>query len=100
MTLHLTEPKIIERGPYNLVGCYAICEGDEEPWGEATEGLVRRLGEIRNRVGDTHRPPVGSIVLCSRSMTDIIIRRRLTRLQKWYSFWGAPQSVVNPRKVS
>ena len=53
MALHLTEPKIIEHGSYNLVGFYAICEGEEEPWGEATEGLVRRLGEIRNRVGDT-----------------------------------------------
>ena len=27
MAFHLTEPKIIERGPYCVVGAYAICEG-------------------------------------------------------------------------
>ena len=31
MALHLSEPRIIERGPYNVVGVYATYEGEEEP---------------------------------------------------------------------
>ena len=53
MALHLSEPKIIERGPYRAVGVYAVCEGDDESWGKATGELIRRQTGIRSRVGDT-----------------------------------------------
>jgi len=53
MGLHISEPRIVERGPYSIVGAYAICRGEEEPWGEASGELDRRREEIRNREGDT-----------------------------------------------
>ena len=53
MALTITDPEIIERGPYCVVGAYAVCRGDEEPWGEAAAAFERRRGEVRNRVGDT-----------------------------------------------
>ena len=53
MTAQITEPKIIERGPYHVVGTYAICEGDDEPWGEASGELDRRKSEVPNRESDT-----------------------------------------------
>jgi hypothetical protein len=52
MAMHLSEPAIIERGPYNVVGMYAIAKADEEPWGEAAAAFEKRRGEITNRVGD------------------------------------------------
>ena len=52
MTLTITDLKIIERGPYCIVGNYAVCEGSNEPWGEAAAAFDRRRGEIKNRVGD------------------------------------------------
>jgi hypothetical protein len=53
MAMETGEPRVFERGPYQVVRVYACCRGDEEPWGEASEGLARRTGEIRDRVGDT-----------------------------------------------
>ncbi len=53
MTAQITEPKIIERGPYHVVGAYAICKGDDEPWGEASQELGRRKAEVLNRESDT-----------------------------------------------
>ena len=48
----LTEPRIIEHGPYRIVGMYAVAEDDEEPWGEAAAAFAARRDEIANRVGD------------------------------------------------
>ena len=55
MALHLSEPTVIERGPYNVVGVYATFEGEEEgpAWGKASRELERKRDEIRNREGDT-----------------------------------------------
>jgi hypothetical protein len=52
MAWHVTEPRVIERCPYIVVGAYAVCEGDDEPWGEASEALSQRKDEVPNRVGD------------------------------------------------
>ena len=52
MALTITDPKTIKRGPYCVVGCYAICEGSDEPWGKAVSAFERRRDEIPNRVGD------------------------------------------------
>lgn len=55
MAYRVTEPEVVERGPYNIVGVYATYEGDNEDpaWGEASQGYFSRAGEVRNRVGDT-----------------------------------------------
>jgi len=52
--LNLSEPKIIERGPYLVVGAYATFEGEDEGpgWSDASEAFYARRGEIPNRVGD------------------------------------------------
>ena len=50
----LSEPKIIERGPYLVVGAYATFEGDDEGpgWSGASRAFYARRDEITNRVGD------------------------------------------------
>jgi hypothetical protein len=55
MPADISEPKIIERGPYSVVGVYASYEGDEKgpAWGEASAELERRKGEVGNREGDS-----------------------------------------------
>ena len=55
MAFSLSEPTIIERSPCNVVGVYALFEGEEEgpAWNIATRELNRRLDEIKNREGDT-----------------------------------------------
>jgi hypothetical protein len=52
VVLRLSEPEVIEHDPYNVVGAYAIRQGEEEPWGEASNAFDRRRHEIRNRKGD------------------------------------------------
>jgi predicted transcriptional regulator YdeE len=53
--LKLSEPKIIEREPYLVVGAYATYEGtDEGPgWSGASEAFFSRKEEIGNRKDDT-----------------------------------------------
>ena len=53
--LELSKPKVIERGPYLVVGAYSTYEGtDEGPgWSGASEVFFARKDEITNRVGDT-----------------------------------------------
>ncbi len=55
MSAEISEPKIIEHGPYCVVGMYAIFQGDREDpaWTEAYTAFMRRKPEVRNRVGDT-----------------------------------------------
>lgn len=52
--LQLSEPTIIERGPYLVAGAYCVYEGDnEEPgWTGAYRYFTARRGEISNQVGD------------------------------------------------
>jgi predicted transcriptional regulator YdeE len=54
MTLTLSEPVIIERGPYQVVGAYGTYMGDDEGpgWAQAFGELSRRQSEISNRVDD------------------------------------------------
>jgi hypothetical protein len=52
MALTITEPEIIERGAYCVVGSYAVCEGDDEPWGDAMAAFGARREDISNRKGD------------------------------------------------
>ena len=52
MGAEITEPQIIERGPYLIVGAFADSKDGDEPWGEASEELDRRKGEIQGRVSD------------------------------------------------
>ena len=53
--LKLSEPRIIEREPYLVVGAYATFEGqDEGPgWSGASKTFYARRKEIANRVDDT-----------------------------------------------
>jgi hypothetical protein len=53
--LNLSEPKIIERGPYLVVGAYATFEGDDEGpgWSGASRAFHALRDGIPNRVGDT-----------------------------------------------
>jgi hypothetical protein len=53
--LTLSEPRIIERGPYLVVGAYCTFEGDDEGpgWSGASEAFSARRGEITNRRDDT-----------------------------------------------
>lgn len=53
MAAQITEPTMIDRGPCHVVGAYALCEGDDEPWGDASSELDRRKAEVPNRVYDT-----------------------------------------------
>jgi hypothetical protein len=50
----LSEPKIIERGAYLVVGAYATFEGDDEGpgWSAASKAFYARRSEIANRVDD------------------------------------------------
>ena len=52
MGAEIIEPQIIERGPYLIVGAFAESKDGDEPWGEASEELDRRKGEIQGRVSD------------------------------------------------
>jgi predicted transcriptional regulator YdeE len=54
MTLTLSEPVIIERGPYQVVGAYGAYVGDDEGqgWAQAFSEFSRRQAEIGNRVDD------------------------------------------------
>jgi len=52
--LELSEPKVIERGPYLVVGAYATFEGEDEGpgWNGAAKAFYERRGEIANAIGD------------------------------------------------
>ncbi len=52
--LHLSEPRIIERGPYHIVGFYSEYQGENEGpgWAGAYEQFNRRQHEITHRVDD------------------------------------------------
>lgn len=52
--LRLSEPRIIERGPYQVVGVYCTFEGDDEGpgWAGADRGFFQRRHEITNRTDD------------------------------------------------
>ena len=61
--LHLSEPEVIERGPYLVVGCWHPYEGDDEGpgWAAAYEAFQTRQDDIRNRadsmtLGFLYRP--------------------------------------------
>jgi hypothetical protein len=53
--LKLSKPKIIERGPYLVVGAYCTFEGDDEGpgWSGASKAFHARREAITNRVDDT-----------------------------------------------
>ena len=52
--LQLSEPKIIEREPYLVVGAYCTYEGEDEGpgWSGASQALQAWRGKIPNRKGD------------------------------------------------
>lgn len=52
--LKLGEPKIIERGPYGVVGAYCTYEGEDEGpgWTGADQQFWARKSEITNRADD------------------------------------------------
>jgi predicted transcriptional regulator YdeE len=52
--LQLSAPRIIERGPYQVVGAYCTFEGDDEGpgWTGAEKAFFSRRQEITNRIGD------------------------------------------------
>ena len=53
--LELSEPRIIERKPYHIVGAYCTYEGDDEGpgWSGASRAFHAQREKITNRVGDT-----------------------------------------------
>ena len=53
--LTLSEPKVIEREPYLVVGAYATYEGEDEGpgWSGASETFYARRNEIANQEGDS-----------------------------------------------
>jgi len=53
--LTLSEPRVIEREPYVIVGAYCTYEGEDEGpgWRGASETFSARREEITNRKGDT-----------------------------------------------
>jgi predicted transcriptional regulator YdeE len=53
--LKLSEPRIIEREPYQIVGAYCTFEGEDEGpgWSGASRAFHARREQITNRVGDT-----------------------------------------------
>jgi predicted transcriptional regulator YdeE len=53
--LELSEPKVIEREPYLVVGAYCTFEGEDEGpgWSGASKTFYARREEITNRKGDT-----------------------------------------------
>lgn len=52
--LELSEPRVIERGPYKVVGCYCAYEGENEGpgWSGAHKAFTGRQDEIANRTDD------------------------------------------------
>ncbi len=52
--LTLSEPRVIEREPYNVVGSYCTYEGENEGpgWEGADREFNRRRGEVTNTNGD------------------------------------------------
>ena len=52
--LKLSEPEVIERGPYLVVGAYSTFEGNDEGpgWSGASQAFFARKDEITNRIGD------------------------------------------------
>lgn len=52
--LKLSEPRIIERGPYQIVGAYCTFEGEDEGpgWTGASQAFFARRNEVVNRVDD------------------------------------------------
>jgi predicted transcriptional regulator YdeE len=54
MAITLSEPRVIERGPYLVVGAYCTFEGEDEGpgWSGASEEFYGRREEITNRVDD------------------------------------------------
>jgi predicted transcriptional regulator YdeE len=55
MAAQITDPKTIEHAPYDVIGIYAVYEGDDEGpgWGKAWTEFSRRKHEVQNREGDT-----------------------------------------------
>lgn len=53
--LELSEPRIIEREPYLVVGAYSTFEGEDEGtgWSGAWETFQARRDKITNRIDDT-----------------------------------------------
>ena len=53
--MELSEPRIIQREPYQIVGAYATFEGEDEGpgWSGASKAFHARRQEIANRTGDT-----------------------------------------------
>jgi predicted transcriptional regulator YdeE len=53
--LKLSDPKIIERDPYLVIGAYCTYQGEDEGpgWSGAFEAFSARRDEIASRVGDT-----------------------------------------------
>ena len=76
--LELSEPKIIERGPYLVVGAYCTYEGDDEGpgWSGASKAFYAQREDITNRKDDAvlgflyqpHKdhPSIPESVLCGR----------------------------------
>ena len=52
--IELSEPKVIERGPYLVVGAYCTYEGDDEGpgWSGASKAFYARKDAIANRKDD------------------------------------------------
>ena len=52
--LTLSEPRIIERGPYKVVGVYCAYAGDDEGpgWTGAETGFFTRRDEVKDRADD------------------------------------------------
>jgi hypothetical protein len=52
--LEISEPKVIERGPYLVVGAYHTFEGEDEGpgWSGASAAFFAGRDEIANQVGD------------------------------------------------
>ena len=52
--IELSEPKIIEREPYQIVGAYCTYEGEDEGpgWSGASKAFYARREEITNGIGD------------------------------------------------
>ena len=53
--LKLSEPEVIERGPYLVVGAYCTYEGNDEGpgWSGASQAFFASKDSITNRVDDT-----------------------------------------------
>jgi hypothetical protein len=53
--IQLSEPEIVEREPYHIVGAYCTFEGEDEGpgWSGASQAFYARREKITNRVGDT-----------------------------------------------